>query len=507
MDDIFPAGARVVGYARDSGGREQNLSVIQQREAIGTWCSEHGLILSRIYEDIARSGASVAGRDQFIELITYFSANNGNKPPELGVILWEISRLSRDYNDCQYYLADLRRQGYIIYSLTDNLPPGLDGQMLESMKIWMNAKYLQDLRRNVKRGQHYIARQYHAWYGCPPIGYTKTEEVIGKRRDGSPHIISHLVPNSDVAPLVTRAFAMRAQGCTLLEIHEQTHLFEWVVGYGKMLSNPIYTGINQLGEDTIEGFCPPLVDHDTWMQAERVRLERRGKHGYNHPRAVRSRYWLTGLLHCGVCDSPMTGIKYQKKPYRAYDYYRCLNNGTGKHNCKARLLPKAEIESRVLACVRNVLESPKVLHDIYNEAKLLQQNSMEVRKSEYATIQQKVANNEIQIKRILAAIRDAGHSQALLGELHQLEQHQMDLRQSSVQLEVRLNISDKIPNLSIMDIVSNLQSALDHATANEIAIIIRGICSRVTAKRIDDGYTGSITLRMPGMEGEAIVEL
>src|SRR4030042_1104950 len=175
MDELpFPQGARVVAYLRDSGGREQNLSIPQQEKSVGEWCRTNGFILSKIYKDAARSGTRISGRDEFLKMVSYLE----NKVPERGVVFWELSRFSRDYNDCQYYLSDLRRQGYTVHSMTDNIPPGLDGQMLERMKIWMNAKYIEDLKKNIKRGLRYITDVHHAKLGVIPVGYIGVPKQI-----------------------------------------------------------------------------------------------------------------------------------------------------------------------------------------------------------------------------------------------------------------------------------------------------------------------------------------
>jgi len=67
----FPPGARLVFYARDSGGKDQDLSVAQQEAAAGEWCKAHGYILTRTFVDAARSGTSTGGRAQFLEMISY----------------------------------------------------------------------------------------------------------------------------------------------------------------------------------------------------------------------------------------------------------------------------------------------------------------------------------------------------------------------------------------------------------------------------------------------------
>ena len=499
MADIFPPNSRVCGYVRDSGGRDQELSTIQQRESIGKWCAEQGLILSRIFEDAARSGASTVGRNEFLEMVDYL----GNDVPERGVILWELSRLSRDYNDSQYYLADLRRQGYIIHSLSDNLPPGLDGQMLESMKIWMNAKFLEDLKKNIRRGLHFVARTHHAAIGTVPIGY-KTEQVtIGAHRDGSMHIISRLIIDEVTAPLVRRAFEMRAAGATYKEIHEQLHLYNWHLSYRRLFANMVYTGTKIYGGEVIEDFCPSIISIDVWQAVQKVQAERKARNGYNHPRALRSRFWLTGILFCSRCGKPMHGHMTHKKGEKAYDYYMCTSKVTFEP-CDSKPISKDKLESRVIDVLRSIVQDSCILQDTFEEAQAQESAKDISRESALSTIAESMRNNEKQITHILSAIKETGHSQALLSELSSLEKHQMDLRQSMAQFETNFTISNdngKVGgiNLTIDDIIDNIQQALDITTDQERGIIIRGFVKRIEVQR-DKEIAGRIYLNIMNME-------
>ena len=65
----LPVGARVWRYLRDSGGPSQEQSVDQQEKEITTYCKRNGLELVKIFRDIACSGGSVVGRDEFISMI------------------------------------------------------------------------------------------------------------------------------------------------------------------------------------------------------------------------------------------------------------------------------------------------------------------------------------------------------------------------------------------------------------------------------------------------------
>jgi DNA invertase Pin-like site-specific DNA recombinase len=482
---------------RDSGGHDQELSTIQQKESIGKWCAEQGLLLSRIFEDVARSGATTAPRDQFLAMIEYLS----NHVPEKGIVLWEFARLSRDYDDLMYYVSDMKRQGYIVHSISDAVPEGLEGSLMLGVKAYANAKFLLDLKRNVRRGLHYVVHTHHAHTTKAPFGYMLEKESIGTRRDGSPHIISHLVPNPHTAPIVQRAFEMRSDGSLTREIDAALHIYPWLTSYGAMFNNPIYIGVYNYGGETIEGYCEPIISNELWKSTRKVQEERSKRNGYNHPRAIRSRFWLTGILFCSRCGMAMTGRSANPTGHKQYDYYRCQSNATVTP-CDNGYIPKWDIESRVMDGIRSIILYRNVLDDVFKEAQaqeaalsrsrdiLCQRNTQELQSTEQA------------ISHILAAIREAGHSRSMLDELGTLETKQLELQQQLAQVDI---VPPVVP-LSPDDIIANIQAALDRTNDEQRGMILRGFIKRIDSECFHKVITGRIVIQPNGL-GEVIVPL
>jgi DNA invertase Pin-like site-specific DNA recombinase len=121
----FSPGQSVVFYARDSGGDAQELSVPQQLAAFHAYCAASGLVPGPIFQDIARPGSSTIGRDGFHAMMDHFRRS----APEAGLVIWSYSRFARDFDDAAFHRADLRRRGYILHSLTDNIPDGHLGRL------------------------------------------------------------------------------------------------------------------------------------------------------------------------------------------------------------------------------------------------------------------------------------------------------------------------------------------------------------------------------------------
>lgn len=342
-DCPLPAGALVWGYARDSGGETQELSVQQQERAIHDYCERFDLVLAHVFEDEARVGSSVVGRDAFDDMLHL--AHQEPRPVD-GIIVWSLSRFARNLLDAQFHKADLRRRGYELVSLSDDLPGGDYAPIIEALIDWKNERFLKDLSRDVKRGLRNLARQGYAPGGPPPVGYKAEKATIGRRRDGSPHVVSRWVPDPAKAAGVRRAWRMRACGASYSEIHEETHLYRSKSCYATMFRNETYRGVLKCGDLKIEGAIEALVDDETWetVRAQREAYTARLRNPREHPRRKTSPYLLSGLAVCAHCDAAMTGGTDNVSRGCPWPYYLCgRKKREGWKSC-----PTGRVNGRVL---------------------------------------------------------------------------------------------------------------------------------------------------------------
>jgi len=333
-DDFpFKPGDRVWAYGRDSGGIEQQESVASQRRAIEDICDQYHVVLVHFFGDEARVGSSTVGRDALEDLL--YMARREPRPVD-GIIFWSFSRLARDQLDSQFLKADLRRRGYIVHSMTDDIPFGEFAPVVEALIDWKNERYLKDLSQDVKRGLHDLARDGYAPGGFPPRGYLAEKVQIGTKRDGSPHIVSQWVPDPELAPRVKQAFEMKRAGASYLEIHKTTRIFKSRGCYVTMFRNKTYLGIRKCGDLEVENAHEPLVSRELWdaVQATirpRVKKGDQWPEGSSHPRRSQSQYLLSGLARCAECGSAMLGRSdntgRRKNPFRYYLCGRKLREG------------------------------------------------------------------------------------------------------------------------------------------------------------------------------------
>ncbi len=323
------AGSRVWGYARDSGGDEQ--SIDDQINAIRDYCAEHNLVIEKLFTDRARPGSTTAGRDQFQAMIT-LARNLAERDRPAGVVFWSFSRLSRDYDDAAFFTADLRRHGLKLASIADDIPDGPFARVIESLTHWKNQQFLHDLSQDVSRGLRDLAKQGYAPGGFPPRGYNAKKIRIGTKNDGSPRMASQWVPDPELAPLVKRAFELRAQGASYKQIRDEVGIYSSTSSWSCFFRNETYLGIRKCDDLRVEDAHEPLITRDLWDAVQDTLQERVGKggkwpEGQPHPRRQNSKhgpYLLTGVGRCLYCGAAITGgtDNVNSRPSN-WPYYLC----------------------------------------------------------------------------------------------------------------------------------------------------------------------------------------
>ena len=504
---FFP-GTRLAAYLRDSGGNEQDLSIERQRNEISAWAAQYGLVISGWYEDAARSGTTTAGRDRFLEMV------NTIQPPTAGVVIWEFARLARQYDDITFHIADLRRRGFAVHSIVDNIPNTLEGRLFESFLAYKSAKYSQDLARAVSSGFKRSIEVGHTYPArLPPFGFKKDFSQVGTYRDGRPRLAGRLVHDPESAPSVREIFAARARGATYNEIHHACPVFVHSVSLNRILQNPIYIGTLRFGGQEYPDFCEPIVSVETWDAAQAVNQARSDRFGYNHPRALNSRYTLTGLAFCQRCGAPMYGRTH---PGKRIAYYVCRAARVGKHaTCRAPFIPQDELEELVLQAVERVALDPARLAPLLQTADATHREHLQDAHARIQRLRASLQETARQIRHIMAAIKDAGHSPSLLAELQQLEKTQADQQARLTKAEadsiaLKLDISPGELEQALVVLKKTLRSS-----PAERVIVLRGIVVSVHAERIGGSplrhrkgtIVGTVKLRLPLLADENILDV
>jgi len=426
-------GSIVGGYFRDSGGPEQEKSVDQQLAEARRYCERHQLRFdeSLVFIDRARSGKNTDERDDFFRMI---AALDKKPRPCDGMLLWSSARFARNQLDSQYYKAMLRRQGYTLIFLSGDVPDaGPLTPIFEAAVDWKNEQYLTDMRREIKRGIHWVQGE-GAFVGGTPTGFKRIKTSLGVKRNGKPRLVSKLEVDEALTPLIRQAFEMRAKGCTLMEIHEATGLFHCkqpAYNYSRMLRNPIYIG--RFG--AIENYVTPIVSLEIWERAQEVSRQACEQKGvYHRRRSAGDLYCLSGLARCAYCGDGMyihtvrgrwRGVKKERE--YLYRYYDCCNKRYG--TCPDGLRVYASrIERAVLAQVEEDCLSDAGMARLNERMAERRGQAAESREAQSASHKTKLAQIEREVNNLAQSAASAPLSKALAQLLEEREAEAERLR-------------------------------------------------------------------------------
>jgi site-specific DNA recombinase len=492
----FPPGARVVAYLRDSGHEDQELSVAQQEAALRAWCEAQNIILTRIYTDAAAPGSSTIGREQFLAMISHFRAGC----EEAGILLWKFSRFARDIDDAQFYKADLRRRGYTIHAIQDPIPEGLNGRFFEAALDWMNARYLEDLRTDIKRGQRHLLLQYGALGGTPPKGFMRQPVEIGTRRDGRPHIVHRWVPDPALADQVRLAWQMRAEGASYKAINDAVHFFNSRNSWVTFFKNRLYLGELVFEDLVIPDYCTPLIDRATWdaVQARSQSDQLSGPQNTSHPRRDSSSFLLSGLVHCARCGAALNGevVSFKSTAKYRYTYYACSGQqrATG---CDAKKIPQDILENTVLETLSEFVLHPRTIEAHHRQYEADLETAFAQVKAKRAQLNRQLSQVNRQIENLTDAIALSGGSPALLARLAKEEREQTRLKTDLARLRIETAPPASASLEDIQRRAAITREILAYATPDEVRKILTGIVHRITAERDGISIFGLITYYYP----------
>lgn len=490
-------GSTVWAYLRDSGGSGQDRSIEQQRAIIHEYCTQHGLKLLRPpFEDLHQSGKSTEGRSLFDQMIS-LSGSHTEKPT--GLLIWNFARFARNLEDSQIFKSILRKRGFIIHSLTDNIPEGPYAAVIETLIHVADEHKRNEAAAGAWRGLHAIVRQ-GAVPGTPPVGfYRKPMTVISEQ--GVERTAHRWVPDPEIVPRVQQAFAMRAAGASLASIKEATRLYADLNTYTTFFRNQIYIGTLVYGEEQYPNYCEPIIDMATWQTVQKLAREHANRQhlhskGVNHPRRKNSSYLLAGLTYCARCGAPLYGHNSPNKKgiNRAY---RCTR-GKRTRDCDLPGIPAYSLETTILEALDELGNNPQYIDQMHTIALQHSQGSASETDNQRKQISTDLKAIRARLTRLASAIADGGHTRSILDLNQTLEAERDDLERklSNLDEQKTANQPPASPE-QIRAMLLAIRPAIEAATLSESQNILRGIIARLVVDRIDKELFIGIDVRIP----------
>lgn len=344
-------------YIRVSSDRQEEYSPASQIKLTRERAEKDGYIIpdEYVYFDDGISGKSAKKRNDFNRMIAM--AKEKDRPFDV-IYVWKFSRFARNQEESLVYKNLLKKFGVSVTSVSEVIPEGQFGSLIERIIEWMDEFYLVNLGSEVSRGlEEKFSRGEPAT--TPPFGY----DMIDKG----------YVPNAD-AEIVKEIFARYAGGekqrAIALDLAARGVRTRpgnppdnrWV---SYILNNPVYIGLIRRSVDgardisrrrftaesvvTVQGKHDPIITEDLWERAQAA-LERQAKMYPKYSRQKQTvQYLLKGLIRCGTCGSTLVVGGYSGKA--KVPYLHCHSYGRG-HCPDANGITAARLDKEFIAALK-----------------------------------------------------------------------------------------------------------------------------------------------------------
>jgi hypothetical protein len=381
-----------------------------------------------------------------------------------GVALWKFNRFGRDLLDSQFYKAHLRRLGYVLVSMADDVPQSDIAPIYEALLDWKAERDLQDISTDVKRAHAELRAQGFQTGGNPPRGLRVEKTLIGQRKNGQPKYGTRWVPDPAVAPLVIKAFEMRATGTPYAAILRGSlrGVYKDKNCLPSFFSHHAYVDAG-------------VITEDLYQQVQAVQLRHARKVGAAHPRRVNSSFLLSGLVVC-ACGAAMIGDVLRC----VYRYYRCSRQIRERvctcvqRRVRADGLEEAVLDE-VLACVltpERIAELTTAVNgELNGDGELLAQAAL---------LRQQVVEAEASIARLLDAL-ESGGLESVKERLQVREKERRQLRGdlALVEAELRAHRDTVLTPPEVIGLVEELRERREADDTVELRAILRLVIDRV----------------------------
>ncbi len=318
-------------YIRVSTDDQLEYSPDSQLEVIRDYARRNNLVLPPeliFMEEEGRSGRKSANREKFQEIIGV--AKSPEHPIDV-ILLWKFSRFARNQEESIFYKNRLRRLGVEVVSVSEPLPEGPFGSLVERIIEWQDEYYSINLAQEVRRGMTEKAKR----------GQLQSTASFGYRADKEKNM---LVVVPDEADLVREMFHRFLSGDGFFPIakwlnsigvrtHRGNQFENRTVEY--ILRNPVYIGKlrwtptgrtrrNFSNPDSIivDAQHEAIIDNATWdATQERIR-QLKERYRYKARPASEKKHWLAGIVRCANCGTTLI--------FSAPHYFKCNNYVRGR---------------------------------------------------------------------------------------------------------------------------------------------------------------------------------
>ena len=361
MDDLLKIGS---AYIRVSDERQDEYSPDSQLKKIREYAQKEGYQIpdEYVFYDDGISGRNVKKRGDFNRMIA--TAKEKSHPFET-IFVWKFSRFARNQEQAILYKNLLRKNGVSVVSVSEPIPDGHFGTLIERIIEWMDEFYSINLGVEVSRGMEEKFSRGEPTNNAP-FGYYMEDKkwIIDESASAIVREVFQRFADGDGI----RAIAVDLGNRGVRTIRGNAPDNRWV---DYMLNNPAYIGKMRRSPNgaraiskrnyrddeimLVEGLHEPLISMELWDKAqERIKLLKA-----TYPKYAKREqpidYMLKGIVRCSSCGGTMamSAVVSGKTKTRTL---QCCNYSRG--SCKvSHSITMPKVEKALIEGLEQVIET------------------------------------------------------------------------------------------------------------------------------------------------------
>lgn len=345
-------------YIRVSTDDQTEYSPAAQLRELREYAADHRLLLDEryIYADEGISGRKAEKRPGFMKMIS--DARSKEHPFDV-ILVHKFDRFARSREDSVVYKAMLKRAGVEVVSIREPISEGNYAGVMEAIYESFAEAYSINLAQEVKKGMTEKALRGEL-QSTPSFGYRVENHM--------------LVPHETEAPIIVEIFRRYTAGGNTFAIarwcneqgyttHRGSRFENRTIEY--ILRNPVYIGklrwnptgrtrrnYSNPGILTVDSKHTPLIDMDTWNQAQAQLDAQKALHRPHGRPSFDRKHWLCGIVRCAACGATLVWCK----PH----YLKCNNYVRGRCTHSQHIAAQALSEAVIAQLQHDMLTSSSV---------------------------------------------------------------------------------------------------------------------------------------------------
>lgn len=480
----------VVIYTRVSSAEQvEGYSLETQKDDLKKFITYKGYNLVEEFIDRGISAKDIENRTDYKRMMKFISEKSKSKNKIDAIIVWKLSRFSRNSLDLQQALSQLEKYDCHLIAEKDGLNTfnDMNKVILKLLGIFAELERT-NIANNVRSGMRKGAEDGQWMGGVAPYGY----KTVQKNQSGD----STLSINNEEAILVRKIFNLYAEGNGYAKIADLLNN-RWLLktrrnslwsytSIAQMLDNPTYIGMIRYGKHTdwsklgrkgksspenillIDGKHEAIIDLDTWNKVRELRTLK----GFKHPKSRKTEHLLSGKILCPMCGTPMVSTVSSKKrddgTIRNNFYYQCGRYNNTK-SCKPNLVRKDLVDTQAKNLLFEFSKNPNLQELILNKLNKSLDLTEENNTIEHAVKELKTLESKIDRAYVLLLEEDVSNTvskEKIKAMIVSLENNVAHIKQTISLAEDRIFLKKNEAKVSedICKLLSNLEAYFDQAS-------------------------------------------